>query len=200
MQDGKYMLTYSANHNTQHIVYNATSDVWACCYGVGSLNCTVPSNNETFEAPAPEQLLLDKQASPSTAVSPLVITSLVTTSLAASPSMFFSTVKSLPQVSSTACPSGGSCTSNAGLATVAKAGIGVGASVLGLAVLAIVSFLIVRRSRRRKSDDDEVMTAGSGVVYANTLWTGELDARKSVELDSKLQVELPGSDDRVELA
>ncbi len=196
------MLTCSANHNTQHIVYNATSEMWACCYGAGSLNCAVPSNNETFEAPAPEQLtpLLVEQGSRSRAVTPLVITSLVTTSLAASPSMFSRTVKSLPQALSTACPSGGSCTSSAGLATVAKAGIGVGASVLGLAVLAMVSFVIVRRSRRRKSDADEAMTAGSGVVYGNTLWIGELDARRSVELDSNLQVELPGSDDRVELA
>lgn len=202
MQDGEWMLTYSANHNTQHIVYDATSDMWACCYGSGSLNCAVPSKNETFEAPAPEQLtpLLDKQGSPSTVVSSLVVTSLVTSSLAASPFMFPSTVNSLPEASSTACPYGGSCTSHAGLVMTAKAGIGVGGSILGVAILVTIFLLIVRRSRRRVSDADKATTAGNGVVYVDRQRIGELDAKRSIELDSKVQVELPGSDDRVELA
>ena len=192
------MLTYSANHKTQHIVYDATSETWACCYGSGNLNCAVPSNNETFEAPAPEQLtpLLDMQGSPSTAVSSLVVTSLVTSSLAASSSTFPSTVNRIPQTSSTACPHGGSCTSNAGLVMTAKAGIGVGGAILGVAILVTIFLFIARRSRRRKSDADKATTAGSGVVYVNIQGIGELDAKRSVELDSKVQVELPG----VELA
>ena len=196
------MLTCSANHNAQHIVYNATSEMWACCYGSGSLNCAVPNNNETFEAPAPEQLtpLLDKQGSPSTAVSSLVVTFLVTSSLAASPFMFPSTVNSLPQASSTACPYSGNCTSNPGLVMTAKAGIGVGGSILGIAILVTISLLIVRRSRRRKSDADEATTAGSGMVFVERQRIGELDAHRSLELDSKAQVELPGSDNRVEMA
>ena len=196
------MLTYPANHNAQHIVYNATSEMWACCYGSGSLNCAVPSNNETFDAPAPEQFtpLLNKQGSPSTAASSPVVTLLVTSSLTASPFIFPSTVNSFPQASSTACPYGGSCTSNAGLVMTAKAGIGVGASILGVAVLVTISLLIVRRSRRRKWDTDEATTAGGGMLYVNTQRIGELYAKRSVELDSKAQVELPGSDARVELA
>ena len=201
MQDGEWILTYSANHNTQHIVYDTTSHMWACYYGSGSLNCAVPSKNETFEAPAPEQLtpLLDKQGSPSTVVSSLVVTSLVTSSLAASPFMFPSTVNSLPQASSTACPYGGSCTTHAGLVITARAGIGVGGSILGVAILVTIFLLIVRRSRRRVSDADKATTARNGVVYVNRQRIGELDAKRSIELDSKVQVELPGSDDRVEL-
>ena len=196
------MLTYVANHDTQHIVYNATSEVWACCYGSGSLDCALPSNNETFDAPAPELLtpLLDKQGSLSTTVSSLVVTSLVAPSLTASPSAFSGITTSPPQASSTACPSGGSCTSNAGLTTAAKAGFGVGASIFGIAILLTILLLIVRRSRRRGSDADEGTAPEGGVVYVNRQWVGELDAKISVEIDSKVQVELPESGRRVELA
>ena len=202
MQNGEGMLTYSANHNTQHIVYVAPSDMWACCYGSGCLNCAVSSRNETFEAPAPEQLtpLLDKQGSLSTVVSSLVVTSLVTSSLAASPFMFPSTVNGLPQASSTACRYGGSCTTHAGLVITAKAGIGVGGSILGVAILVTIFLLIVRRSRRKVSDADKAKTAGNGVLYVNRQRIGELHAKRSIESDSKVQVELPGSDNRVELA
>ena len=167
VQDGEWMLTYSANHNTQHIVCDATSDMWACCYGLGSLNCAVPSTNETFEAPAPEQLtpLLDKQGSLSTVVSSLAVTSLVTSSLAALRFVSPSTVNSLPQASSTACPYGGSCTTHAGLVITAKAGIGVGGSILGVAILVTIFLLIVRRSRRKVSDADKAKAAGNGVLY-----------------------------------
>ena len=196
------MLTYAANHDIQHIVYNATSQMWACCYGSGGLNCAVPSNNETFEAPAPELLtpLLDKQGSPSTTVSSLVVTSLVTPSLAAAPSVFLGTITSHLQASSAACPSGESCTSNTGLTTAAKAGSGVRASSSGIAILVMILLLIVRRSRRRRSDADEATTAGNGVLYVNRQWIGELDAKMSVELDLRVQVEMPGSHGRVELA
>lgn len=196
------MLTYAANHDTQHIVYNATSEMWACCYGSGSLDCAVPSNNETFVAPAPELLtpLLDKQGSPSTTVSSLVVTSLVTPSLTASTSAFPGTTTGTPQASSTVCPSGGSCTSNAGLTTAAKAGFGVGASIFGVAILVMILLLLVRRSRSRRSDADEATTLEGGVVYVNRQWIGELDAKTSVEIDSKVQVELPESGGRVELA
>ena len=196
------MLTYAANHDTQHIVYNATSEMWACCYGSGSLNCAVPSSNETFKAPAPELLtpLLDKQGSPSTAVSSLVITTLGTQSITASSSMLPGTVTSLPQPSSTACSSGESCPSNAGLTTAVEAGSGIGASIFGIAILVTMLLLIIRRSRRRRSDADEATTAGDGVAYVDRQWIGELDAKISVELDSKVQIELPGSHGRVELA
>ena len=195
------MLTYAANHNTQHIVYDATSEVWACCYGSGSLNCAVPSSNETFKAPAPELLtpLLDKQDSPSTTVSSLVVTSLVTPYLTASPAIPPGTIISPPQASSTACPSGGSCTSNAGLTMAAKAGSGIGASIVGVAIIVTVLLLMARRSRRRRSDT-EATTAEGGVVYVKRQWIRELDAKMLVELDSKVQVELPGSDGRLELA
>ncbi len=82
----------------------------------------------------------------------------------------------------------------------AKAGIGVGGSILGIAILVTISLLIVRRSRRRKSDADEATTAGSGMVFVERQRIGELDAQRSLELDSKAQVELPGSDNRVEMA
>ena len=78
----------------------------------------------------------------------------------------------------------------------AKAGIGVGGAILGVAILVTIFLFIARRSRRRKSDADKATTAGSDVVYVNIQGIGELDAKKSVELDSKVQVELPG----VELA
>lgn len=154
----------------------------------------------TFKAPAPELLTpsLDKQGSPSTTVSSLVVTSLVTPSLTASLSIFPGTVTSLPEASSTACPSGGSCTSNAGLTTAAKAGSGVAASIFGIAMLVTVLFLIVRRSRRRRSDAEEATTAAGGAVYVNRQWVGELDTKRSVELDSKAQVELPGICGKVE--
>ena len=196
------MLTYAANHDTQHIVYNATNKMWACCYGSGSLNCAIPSNNETFKAPAPDLLtpLLDKQGSPSTAVPSLIITSLVTPSVRASPFAFPGTITVPPQAPSTACPSGRSCTSNEGITTAAKAGSGVGASIFGVAILVTILLLTVRRSRRRRSDADEAKTAEDGVVYANRQWIRELDAKISVELDSKVQVELPGSPCRVKLA
>ena len=200
-QGEKQVLICTANHDTQHIVYDAASEDWACCYGSGSLDCAIPSNNETFKAPAPELLmpLLDKQGSPSTTVSSLVVTSLVTPSPTASPSIFPSTVTSLPEASSTACPSGGSCTSNAGLTTAAKAGSGVAASIFGIAMLVTLLFLIIRRSRRRWSDAEEAATAAAGAVYVERQRVGELNAKISVELDSKVQVELPGSCGRVEL-
>ena len=196
------MLTFAANHHTQHIFYNATSEMWACCYGSGSLDCAVPNNNETFEAPAPELLTpsLDKQGSLSTTVSSPVVTSLVTPSPAAAPSVFLGTITRPLQASSAACPSGESCTSNTGLTTAAKAGSGVGASIFGIAILVTVLLLIVRRSGRRRSDADEATTAGDGVAYVNREWVGELDAKVSVELDSTVQVELPGSHGMVELA
>ena len=196
------MLNYSANHNIQHTIYDVTSYMWACCYGLGSLNCAVHSKNETFEGPAPKQLtpLLDKQVSPGTVVSSLVVISLVTSSLVASPFMFPSTVNSLPQASSTACPYGGGRTTHAGLIITAKTGIGFGGSILGVAILVTIFFLIVRRSRRRVSDADKATTAANGVVYVNRQRIGELDAKRAIELDSKVQVKLPGSDVRVELA
>ena len=156
---------------------------------------------ETFKAQAPELLtsLLDRQGLPSTIVSSLVVTSLVTSSLTASPSIFPGTVTGLPDASSTVCSSGGSCTSNAGLTTAARAGSGVAASIFGFAMLVTVLFLIVRSSRRRRSDAEEATTVAGGAVSVERQRVGELDAKILIELDSKVQVELPGSCGRVGL-
>ena len=81
----------------------------------------------------------------------------------------------------------------------AKAGSGIGASIVGVAIIVTVLLLMARRSRRRRSDT-EATTAEGGVVYVKRQWIRELDAKMLVELDSKVQVELPGSDGRLEFA
>ena len=179
---------------TQDIVYNSTTNLWACCYGSGELDCSDPSD-ETFEAPSPEQLASMASSAPSStqtssASSP---TSLALTSLTSS-----SAVTSSPQITSISYPTSDTGTPNTGLSTGAKAGISIAAAIRRLLVIAIL-LICIQRSRQRK----RIATEGRPAIRET--WTGytqprdELDAKRSMELDSQAQVELDAQHGRGEL-
>lgn len=194
-------------HPTADIVYNSTTALWACCYGSGSLDCSVPSA-ETFEEPSPQQLLADfasssfsSSPSSSTSLSSKPASLVFTSSSSVSTAFSSSTASSAPTSSTssrlTVCPSGSACSPHpsTGLSAGVKAGIGIAAALVGIA-LAVLAFLCFhhRRKRHYNHREQSEQKPGAGIngnatqhAYAGA---AEINAKRSVELDSNARVEM----------
>ncbi|KAM0802982.1 hypothetical protein BDR22DRAFT_841102 [Usnea florida] len=168
-----------SDHPTQDIVYNGSTDLWHCCYGSGTLDCSFPSP-ETFEAPSPQQLL--QALSDSTTLLPLP--SSITSSSSSNPvtinhasvsSHGFSIATLLSVAVSSTSPIAPSSTSSGltshpstpahssptsrGVSTNAKIGIAIAVTlaILGLAIWALGN---ARRKRRRDQSGNQISEKG----------------------------------------
>ena len=202
----------SGNHPVQDIVYNGTTSLWACCYGSDGLDCSNPTN-ETFEAPSPEQLMasLDSLIPSSTRILTSSFSSSTSTPIIKSiPSVTISSNTSTPETRiltvlrspSPTSPANEISNSHTGsdLGSSASAGVGVGSTVVGLGLLALM-FYIIRRVRHRKLALDNVRPDKDSSLNAPRLTydspfiptriPAELDAvYQRMELDSRAFVEL----------
>jgi len=211
----------SAAYGTQDIVFNRKTDLWACCYGLGTLDCAVP-NNETLQAPAPENLRSfstftstsqTSSSSASISISAAVSTVTVLPSRASSssasnsskPSAFLKTSAGLPGASSSSpsaasstpslCADGRRCSS--GLSEGAKAGLGVGVSLFCLAL--IVGIVLASRLLRRRKRSSNVgkgpieKSTGQYTTTKHAHAAQEPGAEEHAELDGKSQAELDSS-------
>jgi len=131
------------------VVYEPALNLWACCTdSSGNRNCPNPST-ETFNAPAPADLLayFPNSAQPSSSTTSTFSTSNPT--VGAHPTSSLQVAPSDSHNSNV----GSSTGANAGLSTGAKAGIGVGAGLGGLAGLALLGALYLRWRRRQLKND-----------------------------------------------
>ncbi|KAN0095614.1 hypothetical protein V8E51_016325 [Hyaloscypha variabilis] len=128
------------------IVYNNQTQLWSCC-GTESDNSTVNCNDPTtqvFEDPAPTALTATFSVGSTAVTSAAASTSsssIVTTSSSSSTSSATTSSGSPAQTGT------GAAQPSSGLSTGAKAGIGVGVAIVGIAVLAGVIFALYRRRR-----------------------------------------------------
>ncbi|MCJ1472510.1 hypothetical protein MMC13_001158 [Lambiella insularis] len=182
------------------VVYNSVTELWACCAVGNTRNCSSPTD-ETFEAPDPQQLFATSTSSvPSTITSSsstLSTTSVTATEMSLSTTTAASIVTPVP-VSS-------------GLSTGAQIGIGIGAAVVGLAVLAGLVFFFRRCSRRNKSipvapstsprftDDIQMTRRDSKPKPVDFLGDAKPGGWKSArsELDARELAQLPGSENQI---
>ncbi|KAL8663712.1 MAG: hypothetical protein Q9202_003658 [Teloschistes flavicans] len=167
---------------TSDIVFAPATNLWACCSAAG---CGSPTD-ETFQAPAPEDL---KTLSTTSASSTASSSTASTTGASSAP----------PVVTTT--PSASSSTTNvtqentapqnaprvSGLSGGAKAGIAVGAVIGGLALIALAVFLF-RRRRRVIEPGYPVKEEIGRDAYSGPMQ--ELGANHDVELDSRTRAEL----------
>lgn len=195
-----YSSPIAADWDTQDIVYNSGSGLWACCNkgsgSVGSLDCAQPTN-QTFQAPGPEDLQRVSSITSSSTTSSALASSATASSLASTASTSAivppttSPLVSADETIPTSCTSSGQC--SRGLSNGAKAGISVGAVLAGLALIAASAF-VVRRLRRRKNLDNVEKDFGGGMPPASASWDRppiqELDAREQAELDSRVRAEM----------
>jgi hypothetical protein len=137
-------LDIAAGH-TSDVVYNSVSNLWSCCsYPNGTTNCELPTD-DTFAAISPEQFSSTATSSSSAPHTRSSTVSTAATNSNSAPAASTSPSSSISGSSNTATPPPASDVSS-GLSTGAKAGIGVGCSILGIAVLTGVVFLVRRRS------------------------------------------------------
>ena len=116
------------------VVYNSNTNLWACC-GT-NVACNNPTN-ETFLAPPPQQLLaaaLSQSATNAAAASSHPATTVISTSISSATVTLTSTAV-------------GDHTSS--LNEGAKAGIGVGAALAGLIIIALLAWVTLLRKRLR---------------------------------------------------
>ena len=85
------------------------------------------------------------------------------------------------------------------LRTGTTAGITVTGTVVGLALLAAIFYLFIGRARLRKPNLCDSGAVRGCTSYREAPFGGELDANRSVELDSEAKVELPACIDTIEL-
>ncbi|KAL8946011.1 MAG: hypothetical protein Q9222_007536 [Ikaeria aurantiellina] len=198
-----WMLTiiYTAETNSSDIIYSSDTGLWACCTNDGELDCSNPTD-ETFQAPSPGDLKeIVSSSSTSSTSSPASSTGSSASSSSTLPS---STAWSTAPAANTSpdsnanvatfeCANGGQCPGSTGLSNGAKAGIGVGATIAGLAVLAAIFFLI-RQSRRRKRSSNYEKAPVSEALNAtgNATSKYELDSKQDTELDSRMRLEADG--------
>ncbi|KAH6681411.1 hypothetical protein B0J14DRAFT_214892 [Halenospora varia] len=125
------------------VVYNEILNKWLCCgteNGSNMVNCSIPTT-EDFTAPSPSALI-------------------ATFSVLPNPSIVFSTSGPPSSLTSTSMPTHTSSLATAsagtsqGLSTGAKAGIGVGAALGGIALLALVGFICGRRRAADRTSPD----------------------------------------------
>lgn len=188
-------LSYCGDKPTSDVAYNRTTDLWACCYGLGVLNCDL-TNDQTFQAPPPESLtriVSSTVDSSSSSTSTSSATKPSTTSASTSTSASTAT---LPSASSPAA------NVNSGLSGGAKAGIGVGVAIAGLVLLGILLISIQRLRRRRSTGQVEKKTKRERSAdkpppqELDTRQQAELDSKTRSELDSRMRLELDGQGKR----
>lgn len=126
------------DHNWGDVVYNSTSYLWACC---GTPTACDNPTNETFSAPAPEQLLA---AASSQSVTRAAAFSSQPRRIAASSIVSKATVT----VSNT--PSAAIEQPTSSLNGSAKAGVGIGVVVAAVAMVALVAWVILLRRKLRR--------------------------------------------------
>lgn len=130
----------------QNVLWIETRGQWACC-GDNILHCSsAPTNAEYFNAiPSTSWSAIPSPTTPSTSR-----TSSITTTTASSSSASASATAA----STAALPSSTSPPGQDGLSTGAKAGIGIGCAIAGLAVIAVIAVFLLRRRRRSFSPGD----------------------------------------------
>ncbi|PMD46401.1 hypothetical protein L207DRAFT_628951 [Hyaloscypha variabilis F] len=118
--------------NVPDVVYNDTTQTWHCCGQTnGSIRCDIPTA-ETFAAPAPSALLAT-----------FVVGSAPST-LAASPSST-SLTTTTPSSSSSTSQTSSIVANGGGLSEGAKAGIGIGCGIIGLAGFSALTWFFTHR-------------------------------------------------------
>ena len=199
---------FSGSWGTGDIVYDYSTNLWACCYGAGYLDCSIPATNATFQLPPPQELLAFASSSTSsdTQSSTFSTSSLRTSIPTSSPSHTSSpsptsSTPPIPSSSSNLSPSPTSSSAprlyppssaaspDASLSNGAKAGIGIASLVLALGLLTAV-FCFYKRSHRRERARNSlaVMEYPPVCSYKPRV---EMDARSQAgELDSQVKVEL----------
>ncbi|MCJ1327653.1 hypothetical protein MMC10_004324 [Thelotrema lepadinum] len=130
---------------SQDVVYNVTTGLWACCYGSGSLDCEIPSN-ETFQGPSVDELLSPISSSSSSSTS-VAAQSTSTSTSSGSPSTSVATTTA----SQAAITTVASTSPSSGLSTGAIAGIAVGVFTAFAIFLAALAFFILAKRKSKKS-------------------------------------------------
>ncbi|KAL9591465.1 MAG: hypothetical protein Q9179_007694, partial [Wetmoreana sp. 5 TL-2023] len=182
-----------ASYWATDVVYNRTTGLWACCFGDrGTRNCNYPTD-DTFQAPPPEELktIASSTSDPGTSSPTSSASQLRTTTSSAAPSATPNS-SSTPQTTHNPCAESGGCPSS--LSSGAKAGIGVGATIAGLALIAMIFFMFRRRAH--KGHGGSVKQAPSKDVSGEAANTGppkELHGERQTELDSRMWVEMNGA-------
>ena len=142
-QDATYNSSSCSSRCTDYewgdVAYSSSTSLWACC-GT-NVACNKPTN-ETFLAPPPQQLLAAASSQSATKAAPA--SSHPATTMA-STSTFTATVA----LTSTPLAATGHTFS---LDEGAKAGIGVGAALATLAIIALIAWITLLRKRLRNQD------------------------------------------------
>lgn len=180
-------LDIAAGH-TSDVVYNSVSNLWSCCsYPNGTTNCELPTD-DTFAAISPEEFSSTATSSSSAPHTRSSRVSKAATNSNSAPAASTSPSSSISGSSNTATPPPASNVSS-GLSTGAKAGIGVGCGILGVAVLTGVVFLVRRRSTNNTTLASSQLYEAEGKpkeYYATAGRPGELSAENhSGELASQ---------------
>lgn len=156
-----------AQHKHSDIVYNNVSELWACCSSPSTdRDCKNPSN-ETFQATPPDELKRISTSLPS--ISPSTNSATTVT---------VSNITGLPSTTNQSTER-----SDRSLGSGAKAGIVIGAVVVGLLILAGI-VLLVRRSKRRKRVLHGPDQAADQSVHIFTSGEAELETSEEAELET----------------
>lgn len=140
------MEKYIANLERQDVVYNGTTGLWSCCWNSGAVNCGI-RNNQTFQAPSPQQLFSWSTSTTSG-----------TSDTGSAPPVASQTISNTPNQAS----------SSLELSTGVQVGLGVGASIAGvMLVVGLISFFLARRQARKLELED---TARHELEAEDTLW------------------------------
>lgn len=153
------------------VVYNQTTKIWHCCGLInGSVRCDTPTD-ETFSAPAPSALSVTFSVGPTpvTAASSPSSTSPTTSPSSTSPT-------TSPSASQTSDPQA----TGGGLSGGAKAGIGVGCAIVGVAIIGLLAWFFSRRRTKHA-----VMRETPGMGYGYNPAVGGYKAERPVELPSR---------------
>jgi hypothetical protein len=159
-------LLFTADAGTSDIVYNSTSQLWSCCgYPDNTVSCQNPRTDTTFQAIALEEFPGTSAAAPSSSRAS-------SSSSSTSSSMSLMTTSSATTATPTASTASASGTvpvsqSSSQLSTGATTGIAVAAVLIGLAIIAGLTFWFIQR-RRRAADEADAAAAANMPGYFDT--------------------------------
>ncbi|KAL8936691.1 MAG: hypothetical protein Q9216_004801 [Gyalolechia sp. 2 TL-2023] len=173
------MSALSTDDPTSDAAYNRDTDLWACCYGLGTLD-SGHTDDQTFQTPPSENLRTIVSSTASTSSSPSSTSSIPESTTAAS-------TTSLVPVPG---PTGTDGNNDLDLSSGAKAGIGIGAAIAGLALIRITLLEGQWLRRRRTSGGIKKEAIEDLPRIITRLNPQELDARQQAELDSRARSEL----------
>lgn len=139
------------------MVYDENVSLWACC---GTNKACDNPTNETFLAPAPQQLLAAASSQSASRATASSSSQPKTTAASNSVSQTTVSVTSRPSVVT------GDQKTSSSLSGGAKAGIGVGAAAAAVAIVALLFWIILLRKRLRNNGQTRYSTSrrAGGVI------------------------------------